>query len=45
MIEKLRAAAVALDRGDPEPLIALIADDMEWRGRSSGKLWWKKTPV
>lgn len=44
MIEQLRAAAEALGRGDPEPFVALIADDNEWRGISRGSLWWKQTP-
>ena len=45
VIEQLRAAAEALNQGDPEPFAALIADDAEWRGISHGHLWWKRTPV
>lgn len=44
MIEKLRAAAEALNRGDPAPFASLFADDAEWRGISRGHLWWKRTP-
>jgi ketosteroid isomerase-like protein len=45
MIDELRAAADALNRGDPEPLAALFAEDAEWRGVSHGMLWWKSRPV
>jgi len=45
MIDRLRAAADALNRGDPEPLASLFADDSEWRGISHGFLWWKRTPT
>jgi len=45
MIEELRAAAEALNHGDPEPLVALISDDMEWRGTTHRHLWRKHTPV
>jgi hypothetical protein len=45
MIEQLRAAAEALNRGDPEPLVALIAEENDWRGVSRGRLWWKQTPT
>jgi ketosteroid isomerase-like protein len=44
MIDRLREAAAALDRGDPEPFASLIADDAEWRGITRGFLWWKHTP-
>ena len=44
MIDRLRAAAEALNRGDPEPFVALIADDSEWRGVAHGSLWWKQAP-
>jgi ketosteroid isomerase-like protein len=44
MIEKLRAAAEALNQGDPEPFVSLFADDAEWRGVSVGHLWWKRVP-
>lgn len=45
MIEQLRAAADALNNGDPKPFAALMADDSEWRGVSQGRLWWKQTPA
>jgi ketosteroid isomerase-like protein len=45
MIDQLRAAAEALNQGDPEPFASLIADDNEWRGVSHGHLWWKSTPA
>lgn len=44
LIDQLRAAAEALDRGDPEPFVALISPELEWRGISHGRLWWKRTP-
>ncbi len=45
MIEELRAAADALNQGDPQPFAALMADDSEWRGIAHGHLWWKHTPA
>jgi ketosteroid isomerase-like protein len=45
MIDQLRAAAEALNQGDPEPFASLIADENEWRGISHGHLWWKQTPA
>ncbi len=44
MIEKLRAAAEALSRGDVDPFASLFAEDAEWRGVTSGHLWWKHAP-
>jgi hypothetical protein len=44
MLERLSGAAEALNRGDPEPFVALMADGAEWRGVSSGLLWWKLNP-
>ena len=44
MIDQLRAAAEALNRGDPEPFASLFAEGAEWRGVSHGHLWWKRTP-
>jgi len=43
MLEQLRQAAEALNRGDPEPLAALFAEDAEWRDVPHGHLWWKRT--
>jgi ketosteroid isomerase-like protein len=45
MIDQLRAAAVALNRGDPEPFASLFAEDAEWRGVSRGFMWWKREPT
>jgi ketosteroid isomerase-like protein len=45
MIDQLRAAAQALNDGDPEPFASLMAEDSEWRGVSSGHLWRKSTPA
>jgi ketosteroid isomerase-like protein len=45
VIDELRRAVDALNAGDSEPFAALIADDSEWRGRTRGHLWWKRTPV
>ena len=45
MIDQLREAAAALNRGDPGPFVALIADENEWRGVADGHLWWKHTPT
>jgi ketosteroid isomerase-like protein len=44
MIDRLRAAAEALTRGDPDPFASLLAEDAEWRGISHGHLWRKETP-
>jgi hypothetical protein len=44
MIDTLREAAEAFNRGAPEPLASLFADGAEWRGQSHGHLWWKRTP-
>jgi len=45
LIERLRAAASAFNEGDTAPLLALLHDDLEWRGVTRGHLWWKRTPV
>ena len=44
MIEQLRAAAAALNRGDPEPFASLFADAAEWRGIPRGFFLWRHTP-
>jgi ketosteroid isomerase-like protein len=44
MIDRLREAAEALNDGDPTPLVALMDDDVDWRGVSRGFMWWKHTP-
>jgi ketosteroid isomerase-like protein len=45
MIKQLRMAADALNRGDARPFASLFADESQWRGVSSGLLWWKHTPA
>jgi len=45
MIDRLRAAAEALNQGDPEPFASLIAEENEWRGVAHGHFWWKRTPT
>ena len=44
MLNELRAAAEALNQGDPEPFASLFAADAEWHGISHGHLWWKRAP-
>jgi hypothetical protein len=44
VIDKLRAAAQALNEGNPEPFASLFAEDAEWRGIPRGRLWWKEAP-
>ncbi len=43
-IEQLDRAVQALNTGDLEPLVGLMADDMVWNGQSQGWLWWRHTP-
>jgi hypothetical protein len=45
MIGQLRAAAEALNSGDPAPFASLFAADAEWRGLPHGRLWWKRVPA
>ena len=42
-VDAIRSACLALVEGDPEPLVSLMDDTMEWRGRRSLRLW-KKPP-
>ena len=44
IVNQLLAAFDARSKGDPEPLVALFAENAEWRGISRGHLWWKRTP-
>jgi hypothetical protein len=44
VIDEFRAAVEALNLGNAEPFLALIDHDCEWRGVTSGHLWWKRTP-
>src|SRR6266511_791243 len=45
MIDQLRAAAEALNQGDPEPFEALVPDVYEWFGVSHVHLLWIRTPA
>jgi len=41
------AVQVAFDAaigGDIDPLVALLAPDLEWRGVDRGHLWWRTAP-
>ena len=42
---ELQAALDALNRGDVDPTIALMDEDLEWRGVKRGHLWWGHTPT
>jgi len=42
--EQLQRAFDSAVTGDVEPLVSLMDSDMEWRGITSGRLWWKRTP-
>ena len=44
MLERLHVAGEALNRGDPEPLASLFAEDAEWRGVPRRVLLWKVAP-
>lgn len=44
MIDQLREAAEALNRGDPNPFAALFADNAEWRGTPRGFFLWRHAP-
>jgi hypothetical protein len=44
VIDELRVAVEALNRGDVEPFVTLIDENSEWRGIASGHLWWKRQP-
>jgi ketosteroid isomerase-like protein len=43
-VERIREAAEAYNRGDVEPLVAMLDEDVDWRGPTSGHLWWRHTP-
>jgi hypothetical protein len=40
-VERLERAAEAYNRGDVEPLVALLDEAVDWHGRTRGHLWWK----
>ena len=42
--EAVRAAYEALARGDVDPLVALMSDDMLWRGSTSPWRFWRPAP-
>src|SRR5262249_33741036 len=44
VIDELRAAADALNRGDPEPFVSLFAENAEGPGPAQGHRWWHDTP-
>lgn len=44
MLEQLREATRAFNDGDIEPLVALLHEDLDWRGVPRGFLWWKHAP-
>jgi len=41
---RVQSAYDAAVAGDVEPLVALFDPGLEWRGRSRGRLWWRRTP-
>jgi ketosteroid isomerase-like protein len=40
----LSDAVRAMNRGDVEPVVALLDPDVDWRGRPHGHLWWRHVP-
>ena len=42
--ERVQRAFDAAIAGDVEPLVALMAPDLEWRGIERGHLWWRSAP-
>ncbi len=43
-IDAIRAAYGALGGGDVEPLVSLMDEKMEWRGRRRGWRFWRQPP-
>lgn len=43
-VDQLESAVEALNCGELEPFVALMADEMVWTGRPQGWLWWRHTP-
>jgi ketosteroid isomerase-like protein len=43
-VERIEAAAEAYSRGDLEPLVTLLDDEVDWRAPTRGHLWRKHTP-
>jgi SnoaL-like domain len=44
LLPGLSEALEELNRGNVEPVVALLDADVEWRGRPNGYLWWKQSP-
>jgi ketosteroid isomerase-like protein len=42
--ERIQAAFDAAVGGDVEPLVDLFDASLEWRGVTTGHLWWRRTP-
>jgi ketosteroid isomerase-like protein len=42
--DRIQAAYDAAIAGDVEPLVGLLAPDLEWRGIERGHLWWRRAP-
>jgi len=43
-VEALRSVVDALNQGEIQPFVDLMADDMVWEGSAHGWLWWRPTP-
>jgi len=43
-VDEIRGAYEALGRGDVGPLVALMDEEMEWRGRRRGWRFWRPPP-
>jgi hypothetical protein len=42
--DAIRAACLALAEGDPEPLVSIMDEGMEWRGRRRLFRLWREPP-
>lgn len=42
--QRIQAALDAAVAGDLEPLVSMLDPDLEWRGVTRGRLWWRHTP-
>ena len=40
----IQSAFDAAIAGDLDPLVSLLAPDLEWRGVGRGHLWWRSAP-
>ena len=43
-VRRIQSAYDAAIAGDLDPLIGLLAPDLEWRGVERGHLWWRHAP-